>query len=384
MCDTLCIRSDDRMLFAKSSDRHPDEAQVVEWHERRAAGTALRTQYLSIEDTGAYAFVGSRPIWLWGVEHGLNEHGVAIGNEKIWTVERPHAHPPALIGMDLVRLGLERGRSAEEALDVMTTLLNRYGQGGSGEPDRDEPYFSSFLVADRHGGFMLETSARTWAARAFGGGAALSNRLSLGTDWTFASPNVAAGTDFDTYRSTRVPTGVADHRLLVTRKAVARADDATAASIAVTLRDHGPDCGPLDIPTDAGADGRGFSVCMHRREAHSQTTASMIAEVGARSPARAWVCLGNPCTSVYVPCFPPSVAPELAEARQWKRFAALRDRIEADPDKLPGVRAVLQPVEAELWAAADDAYASGSSAALDAFSGTAFSTVDAALHRLGV
>jgi len=39
-----------------------------------------------------------------------DEHGVAIGNEKVYTKANPNKEPPALIGMDLVRLGLERGR----------------------------------------------------------------------------------------------------------------------------------------------------------------------------------------------------------------------------------------------------------------------------------
>ena len=54
MCDTLCVRTNDAMLFAKNSDRHPDEAQVVEWHDRRAAGSELHTQYLTIADPGAH------------------------------------------------------------------------------------------------------------------------------------------------------------------------------------------------------------------------------------------------------------------------------------------------------------------------------------------
>jgi secernin len=384
MCDTFCVRTKGAMLFAKNSDRHPDEEQVVEWHGRRAAGSSLRTQYLTIPDAGAHAFVGSRPTWLWGAEHGVNEFGVAIGNEKIWTVDRPRDRPPALLGMDLVRLGLERARSADEALAVLTSLLEQYGQGGSGEPHRDEPYFSSFLIADPAGGYVLETSDRTWAARPVDGGAAISNRVSLGTDWTRASADVAAHTDFGTYRWPRMPTVVADERLVVTRAAVARGDATTPAELAHALRSHGPDRDAAELPGELGGDGRGFTVCMHRRESHSQTTASMIAELRADATPRAWVSLGNPCCSVYVPCFPPSMPPELADADTWRRFARLRDRVEAAPAGLAEVQAELLVVEHDLWAAAETAHASGEAARRDAFARTAFAPVDAALHRLGV
>jgi len=190
MCDTLCVRTGDAMLFAKNSDRHPAEAQIVEWHDARPAVRALRTQYLEIPDLGASAYLGSRPTWLRGAEHGVNEHHVAIGNEKIFTVDSPRDLPPALLGMDLVRLGLERARCADDALDVITSLLTQYGQGGSGEPFTDEPYFSSFLIADPEAGWVIETSNRTWVARPAGDGCAISNRVSLRTDWTRSSPTL--------------------------------------------------------------------------------------------------------------------------------------------------------------------------------------------------
>src|SRR5690348_2182678 len=165
------------MVFAKNSDRPPSEAQVLVPHAARPAGPALDTQYLRIPDTGAHALVASHPAWLWGAEHGLNEHGVAIGNEKIWTVDDPHAQATGLLGMDLVRLGLERGRDAETAFGAIVDALEAHGQGGTGEPGTDEPYYSSFLIADARGGWVLETSDRTWAARPVGDGSAISNRI---------------------------------------------------------------------------------------------------------------------------------------------------------------------------------------------------------------
>ena len=132
MCDTLCVPGARGMLFAKNSDRPVTEPQVVEAHPRRRSGGSLRAQYLELPDEGAAATVLSRPTWLWGAEHGVNEHGVAIGNELVNTVDDPAGAAPALLGMDLVRLGLERSRHAEEALEVMTGLLGALRPGRRG------------------------------------------------------------------------------------------------------------------------------------------------------------------------------------------------------------------------------------------------------------
>jgi hypothetical protein len=370
MCDTLCVRSGGGMLFAKNSDRHPDEVQVLESHRHRASGSNLRTQYLTVFDTGACAVVGSRPTWLWGYEHGVNEHHVAIGNEKVWTTTQPRDLPLALLGMDLVRLGLERATTADEALDAMTSLLEQYGQGGSGEPMHDEPYFSSFLIADPRAGWIVETSDRTWAARPISAGGAISNRISLSTDWTRASADVPPGQDFQELRDLRMPTDIADGRLATTTRAVNAPADARA--LAQTLRDHG-----RDMRSE-------FTVCMHRRDFDAQTTASMIAELREDAPLRIWTCLGNPCCSVFVPGFPPEIAPELSEPLEWQRCAAVRDAVEDGTLEAASVRAVLQEIEVALWSEANDAYAQGERGPLQRFVARAYAPVDSGLRQLGV
>jgi len=403
VCDTLCFRTDAGMAFGKSSDRPPGEAQVLLAHVARPAGARLATQYLEIEDPGAFAFVGSHPTWLWGAEHGLNEHGVAVGNELVWTVDDPRAQPRGLLGMDLVRIGLERGRTADDAIDAMTAALAAHGQGGSGEHGQDVPYFSSFLVVDARGGWVLETSGRTWAARPVGTGAAISNRITLTTDWTRASDDVPAGADFDRWRSPSVPTSLADHRLAATRACVARRLPDAAADVAATLRDHGAGAwgSPAALPaagTSAGSraesaanpvpaftdpDNRHITVCMHVRDFQA-TTASFVAELQPDAPPRAWACLGSPCASVYVPFFPPSVPPVLTDPAQWARFAALRDRVERDASALAEVRTVLAPVEQELWAEADALVAAGDAGPRTGFGRRAGARVDDALTTLGV
>jgi secernin len=399
MCDTLCAATSTGTLFAKNSDRPPHEAQIVEPFARRSSGGSLHTQYLTLPDAGAHALLGSRPAWLWGAEHGVNEHRVAIGNEKVWTTDDPGAAPPALLGMDLVRLALERARTADEAIDHLTELLEAHGQGGSGEEDHDEPYFSSFLIADPNGGWIVETSQRTWAARPVGSGAAISNRIALGHDWTRASADVAPGSDFQDWRDPKVPTAIADRRLAATEPCVASGierggDGIDPRELVATLRSHG--AGPWGAPgsetstspppTDVDADWNGITVCMHLRD-YQATTASIVADLPADPDAvpRAWVALGSPCASVYVPVFPPHlVPPELRQPATWKRFAALRDRIESDPDALASIRARLAPVEAELWDRADTAVGRHDPVALDELNGAVWAPVEDALRSLGV
>ena len=364
------------MVFAKNSDRPPGEPQVAWPFGRRAsAGCTLRTQYLSIGDTGAHATLLSCPTWLWGAEHGVNEHGVAIGNERVATTHDAAAAPPALIGMDLVRLGLERARTAADAVDVMTALLEACGQGGVADAIHGEAYDSSFLVADPNEAFVVETAGRDYAVAPFAGGTAISNRLALGTGWTRGVGRTrprrrlrAFPGPLRAHRPRRRPPG----RRAAAFSSRSLPSGLTPRATASHLRDHG--AGPWGapgaegevspVPRRVGADFGGVSVCMHVRGRYV-SAASLIAElpddVADGAPLRAWVALGSPCASIYVPAFPrsaagppPFVPCELSREELWQAADAVRRRVEEDPDALAAVRSVLDPVEDELWGEADD------------------------------
>ena len=410
MCDAMAALLDGHTLFAKSSDRPPGEAQVVEWRRRRPrpSGGALRTQYLTIDDAGAGALLGSRPTWTWGLEHGLNEHGVAIGNEQIWTVDDPRLAPAALTGLDLVRLGLERARHAEEAIAVLTGLIEAHGQGGIADRDEHKAYFSSFLVADGREAWALETSGRSWAAQRVDRserGLAMSNRVSISEGWTLASADVRAEGDFDRWRRASSPTDHADKRLAVTSPCARSADEvASPAAMAGALRDH--DGAPWGRPDDDAEPavtplpppvvdrrGTGVSVCMHLSGVQA-TTASMIASLPTDGGViRTWCLLGSPCVGIFVPLFPfdaAGVVGELSLATTWQRFRALRDRVEQarcdDPAStavLAAIRSVWAPLERELWEEAD-AHAPADPATRAASTATIWPRIHAALLSLGV
>ncbi len=279
VCDVLCAlgpaTADGVTLFAKNSDRPPHEVQVVEWQPpRREAVTA--TTYLSIPGRAGetVGFVGSRPAWMWGVEHGVNEAGVAAGNATIYTTLDPRPFPDALTGMDLVRLCLERAITAAEAVEVVGALLEGHGQGGSGHAGEHRPYWSSLLVADPTAAFVVETSGATWAAEAVERTRAISNRTTIAA--------------FDAeHRHPRQPTDtLVDPRLDASRAVLAH-EPVTAGSLEAHLRSH-----------VGGSDG--WTVCMHV-DGVEATTASMVAELPAGAPPRARFSTGSPCTAALVP-----------------------------------------------------------------------------------
>src|SRR4051812_14753161 len=109
MCDTPVSLTDDGVLFAKNSDRDPNEAPGMRWHPAadHEVGSTTDCTWISIPEVShTHATVLSQPWWMWGAEMGANEHGVVIGNEAVFTTQ-PDGDT-ALLGMDLVRLGLER------------------------------------------------------------------------------------------------------------------------------------------------------------------------------------------------------------------------------------------------------------------------------------
>ncbi len=329
MCDTFVLTAeataDGVPLFGKNSDREPNEAQRVVWFPPtdHPPGSTVRCTYLEIPQAPrTHGVLLCQPFWMWGAEMGVNDQGLAIGNEAVFT-KIPYDKRGRLTGMDLLRLGLERAATAPEAVHRITKLLARHGQGGNCGFRRRFFYHNSFLLADPAEAWLLETAGSHWAARRIRGVYAISNGLTMGRDWDRASPDLvshALGRGLCSSEATFFLERAYTDWLFTTfsdcRRRRSRAMDlltacrgkAVLADVLRILRDHGPD--PAWRP-DRGL--TGAAICMHAGFGPvrvSQTTGSLAAHLHPARPTCFVTATAAPCTGVFKPVWPDMPVPD--------------------------------------------------------------------------
>lgn len=400
MCDTWVAMPDvtsmQNVIFAKNSDRPIFDAQPLFLYPRRAwpAGSTLKLEYVELPQVETtYATLGSGPYWCWGYEEGINEHNVVIGNEAIFTKtfrEQAEAHQagngPALglLGMDLIRLALERSATAAQAVQVMGQLIEAYGQFGSGVPTQDHAeggYDNSFIIADPQEAWVLEAVGKRWAAkRILTGYSSISNQLTIRRQWDAGSPDVEEyglkkgwwpeeqGERMDfarTYIDEGMPRQVSHIRLMRSRQLLSEKEGQITPSWMMRIaRDHYEGTflnGPYFDP--AAPDFQ--SICMHVSPADFTwgNTASSCVAVLPKSEnefSAFWWTPGPPCNGCYIPFFvhgsklpeaisragtfgkrviPPPEAgeDEFSPDSYWWLFRRLNDKVKGDPiESLPG------------------------------------------------
>ncbi|MBS3794175.1 MAG: C69 family dipeptidase [Candidatus Thorarchaeota archaeon] len=300
--------ADSVMLFGKNSDRPPNEAQVVEYvpskihNDKRVKCTHMSIP--QVEET--LAMYISRPSWMWGAEMGANEKGVVIGNEAVFS--KQEVPETGLLGMDLLRLGLERGETADQALSIMVDLLEKHGQGGICARNQALTYHNSYIIADSKEAWVLETSGRQWVAQKVEGVRAISNGYTITNQWDRASEDlIEHAIKMGWYDGENQFSFAAAYGNEAMRY-IARCDDRLSKSttflknnfgkmdfVTLTnlLRNHPDDWKPWNQPKAA--------ICQHAGHQNSYVTAaSQISELG--DDVLHWFTgSSNPCTSVYWP-----------------------------------------------------------------------------------
>ncbi len=360
-CDTVVALGNStksgHVVFAKNSDRPLTEPQPLVTIDAadHPSGSKVRCTYIEIDQVEhTYRVLGSRPFWLWGFEHGVNEHSVVIGNEAVWSKE-PVEIVPGLLGMDLVRLGLERGKTAYEAMHVIIGLLERHGQGGNAAYDREHRYHNSFLIADKNEAWILDTVKRMWVARRIEDVAGISNCYSTEEHWDEASDHMRDYAYEKGWAKPGQPFNFAqaygaldlEHRFAHSRYARLNKllregkGKIDAGYMKAILRDHYE--GELIAPRWNPADGLHVSICMHAIDPSAgKTAASAVVEFNDLPFDFVWWnSFSNPCTSIFTPIYLTGTLPKgystadakFCENSLWWKMERLNYAVEANYPK---------------------------------------------------
>lgn len=293
MCDTLGFLKNGNVYFAKNSDRSPNEPQVMEFYPAQSGLSGeVQLTYISIpqvEKTNAILL--SRPTWMWGGEIGMNEHGVIIGNEALFT-KGPYGSE-ALLGMDLLRLGLERADTAKGALEVIISLLEQYGQGGNCGFDAQFFYDNAFLIMDWKNLYVLETCGKAWVWKK-SDAASISNIITIEDDGDVYS----GGEKYNFKERFLDPEETAALFGGLRRQQTLRCSmgGSGVADCMAALRGH------YDESANPFAEGTGKSPCMHfGGESTCQSTASMVVQQGKGRSVVWSTGTSTPCVSLFKP-----------------------------------------------------------------------------------
>jgi dipeptidase len=270
----------------------------------------------------------SKPFWIWGAEMGANEHGVVIGNEAVFT-KVPYDKDPGLIGMDFLRLALERASDADEALEEIITLLEIYGQGGNCGFTHPFFYHNSFLIADTKSAWVLETAGKHWAAEKVRDVRSISNVITIGSSWDRASEELVSHAleqgwcrdeedfEFGHCYSDLIYTelGAGEYRACRTKDLLQSQLGEIDVPFAMrVLRDHG-ESSQADWQPGSGL--LGAEVCMHASFGpvrNSQTTGSMVAHLTNTGDTHWLTGTAAPCTSIFKPIWIDSGLADLGPA----------------------------------------------------------------------
>jgi hypothetical protein len=151
----------------------------------------LHTPFLELPQARqTYAVLGSQREGSWGYDFGVNEHQLAVGCLALKATLKCDA--AGLLGTDLTRLLLERSRTSQQAVDLLTGLVERYGQGAFPGCPAEAACDSAFLVADPKEAYAVETAGHYWVYQEIQEIRAVSNVRVIRQDWDRIAQGLAS------------------------------------------------------------------------------------------------------------------------------------------------------------------------------------------------
>jgi len=335
-----------------------------------AHGEMVGTRHAEIPQTRqTFTVLGSRPPHAWGYRHGLNEHQLVSACAD-WQSKLPQAQA-GLLGTDLVRLVLERCKTARQGYELLTMLVTKHGQSGSPGYSTDRVSDHVFLLADPCEAYLVEAAGSSWAALECRGVRAVSDVGLIRQDWQRLSPGLAEhaitqgwwqddGSKLDFSASLSADQVGMDSALRRWGRATLLLEKHHGSIDAAVLRhilcDH---YDGTSAEIDPLAPSGSISLCRHGGRDHpTVTAASFVAELSpeGKLPAFAWCAHGPPCAGIYLPIFLNGDLPELLSRCQetpdvnglWWRMRALHGAFGSDTDRWAHLRSSLALLQARI------------------------------------
>ncbi|MFN3134734.1 MAG: C69 family dipeptidase [Candidatus Kryptonium sp.] len=346
MCDILIatpkVTKENIMIFAKNSDRDPNEAQIIEFIPRQKhVESKVKLTYVEFPQVKeTYAVILSRPWWMYGAEMGVNEFGLTIGNTAVFTKKKRERI--GILGMDIIRLALERTKSSREALEFIISIIENYGQGGNGSYEHKLYYHNSFIIADPKDAWVLETVGKNWVAKKIEDIYTISNALTIQDDWDLASQSVEKLRErdkkfnFSRYFSDKFYTYFShgrDRRAFTYKKLYEKKGEISLDYMMEILSSH-------QIEDFSPEKGSMRDICMHYGglTRPSQTASSQISLLGENFQVHYFTGTSLPCLSVFKPIYFEGGVPDLGEKptnkynskSYWWRFEVFHRKIQTN------------------------------------------------------
>jgi secernin len=368
MCDTFVAlesaTADRSVILAKSADCQINEAHAL-FHlprQKHVSGESIKTTYALIPQAPeTYEVILSKSFWTYGAEIGINEYGLAIGNEAVFTTLQNEEKTDGIIGIDFLRLALERSTNCRQAIDLIGSLLEAYGQGGNCELEGYMHFDINYLMADPKEAWILETAGRKWAARQVDSLGSISNAFILEKDWDLcsvpAAPEKINWAEMYGDAEFIPKLGARERQCSSYNQLAAARGKVTVKTMFDILRDHGDKTDPVE--------GDALTViCAHAGPPEYrlwQATGAMVARLDGEDIMGWFTGTSGTCLSIFKPIFMgvdlPDIGPVPVERYDpkslWWKHERLHRRAMADFETLmPEIRSDFDQVEAGFLAEA--------------------------------
>ncbi len=162
------ITREQKVIFAKNANDRINQPNIVFKQKAKKYNAdnnpELKLLNVTIKQAAeTYAAVMVKPLDGYGCYSGINSHGVAVGNVEVMSKNK--GSQDSILGIELCRLILERCKTAVSGVDLIKEILSAHSVGCGGTLASPTLCDSSFLIADKEGGYLVETCGQKMVAR---------------------------------------------------------------------------------------------------------------------------------------------------------------------------------------------------------------------------